>query len=72
MKVTALIPDALLTDVRVFSKGENLTESLIIALSEWAKLEKIKELNQILAKKPLKFKKGFNAEAVRTLNRRVT
>jgi hypothetical protein len=72
MKVTALIPDELIIDVKAFAKGENLTESLIIALEEWTKLEKIKQLNEVVGSKPFKFKKGFTAEKVRRLNRKIT
>lgn len=72
MKVTALIPDELVMDVKTFAQGETLTDSLIFALEEWTKLEKIKELNQELIKMPFKFKKGFTAQKVRNLNRKVT
>src|SRR3989338_6087116 len=72
MKVTALIPDKLVADVKELAQGENLTDSLIKALTQWANLEKIKKLNAIIAKKPLKFIKGFTAEKVRALNRKIT
>lgn len=72
MKVTALIPDKLVKDVRELAKGGTLTDSLITALSEWAALERIKQLNQMVLKTPFKFQKGFTAEKVRKLNRTVT
>ncbi len=45
MKVTALIPDNLIQEVKEYTKGKNITESLIKAFSEWIKLQIIEELN---------------------------
>ena len=42
MKVTALIPDDLITDVKQLTQGKNITDSLIKALSEWVSIQKIK------------------------------
>ncbi len=54
MKVTALIPDKLIQEVKEYTKGKNITESLIRALSEWIKMQKIKELNTTISNNPLK------------------
>jgi hypothetical protein len=70
MKVTALIPDELVEEVKRYSKGKNITESLIKALEEWLALEKIKKLNEKVGANPLKFQKGFTGEKVREINRR--
>ena len=70
MKVTALIPDALVEDVKKLSKGKNITDSIVIALREWIALQKIKTINQKIRKSPLKFSPGFSAESVRALNRK--
>ena len=70
MKVTALIPDELVEEVKRYSKGKNITESLIKALEEWVALEKIKKLNEKVDSNPLKFQKGFSGEKVREINRR--
>ncbi|GAG78241.1 unnamed protein product [marine sediment metagenome] len=35
MKVTAIISDNLISEVKKYAKGKNLTESLTIALKEW-------------------------------------
>ena len=70
MKVTALIPDALVNDVRKLSKGKNITDSLIIALREWIAIQKVKSMSQKVKKSPLKFTPGFSAESVRALNRK--
>jgi hypothetical protein len=70
MKVTAIIPDALVSEVQRLAGRKNLTESIIAALTEWAALQKIRELNRRVEKQPLKFRPGFSAAAVRELNRR--
>ena len=70
MKVTALIPDELVNEVKHYSSGKNITDSLIIALQEWVSLKKIIELNQKISNNPLEFRKNFSAEEVRELNRR--
>ena len=70
MKITALIPDALVNDVKKLSKGKNITDSLIIALREWIAIQKVKAVSRKVRKSPLSFTPGFNAESVRTLNRK--
>jgi len=35
MKVTAIIPDEIIIDVRKYSDGKNITDSLIKALNDW-------------------------------------
>jgi len=68
MKVTALLPDPLLKEVRHYSKGKNLTECLVIALNEWIALRRIKELNELVQKTPLQFKSS--AAQLRNFSRR--
>lgn len=70
MKVTANIPDQLITEVKHFSNGKNITESLIIALNEWVNLKHVYELNKKVKFKPLEFKETFSAAQMRELNRR--
>lgn len=69
MKVTALIPDKLIEEVKEYTNGKNITESLIKALSEWLKMQKIKKLNSRVSKNPLKFRKDFSHRKIRTINR---
>ena len=71
MKVTALMDDRLIDDVRVFSGGKNITESMVIALTEWLNIQKLKRLNNELESAPLRFADGFTAEKARELNRRL-
>lgn len=70
MKVTAIIPDEMITEVKTLAHGKNITESLITALDEWIKLKRLKGLNEMIMKKPLRFKDGFSALSVRELNRK--
>jgi len=65
MKVTALIPDEIISDVQEYTKGKNITDSLIKALSDWLYIKRIQKLNNDVRKEPLKFKDGFNAETIR-------
>ncbi|MCB1309410.1 MAG: DUF2191 domain-containing protein [Leptospiraceae bacterium] len=70
MKVTALLPDELIAEVRALSKGSNITDSLLVALNEWVQIRHVRTLNEAVAKKPLKFQKNFAADDVRQVNRK--
>ena len=70
MKVTAIIPESLIEEVKKYSKGKNLTDSLKIALSEWLEIKHITYLNKSLAKKPLEFAEGISAKKLREINRK--
>lgn len=69
MKVTSIIPDALLEDVRKLSGARNITESLIRALEEWVAIKKICNLNDRVREVPLVFKDDLSAEKMRARNR---
>jgi len=69
MKVTAILPDDLVSEVKRYSKGKNTTESLLIALGEWLALRRIKELNRKVETEPLLFDPSFSAELARKINR---
>jgi len=70
MKVTAIIPDQLIEEVKKVSGGRNITDSLIVALREWLEIRQIRELNAKVTKRPLSFHKGFSAGSIRELNRK--
>jgi len=72
MKVTAILPDDLISEIQEFSGGKNITDSLQKALSEWLKVAKLKKLNSHLENKPLEFKSGFTASKIRRINRKQT
>jgi hypothetical protein len=71
MKVTAIIPDEIIKDVQKYTEGKNITDSLIKALNDWLYAKRIENLNDNLARKPVQFKKGYSAEGIRNLNKRV-
>ena len=68
MKVTAILPDNLITEVKHLSKGKNITDSLVIALNEWVDLRHIIELNKSIERKPLSFE--YSAYEIREANRK--
>jgi hypothetical protein len=70
MKVTALLPEKMIAEVRKLSKGKNITDSLRIALKEWIELKHITDLNGRIAAKPMEFTAEYSAPKVRELNRR--
>jgi hypothetical protein len=67
MKVTAILPDKLISEVQQLSHGKNITESLKIALDEWIKIQNLKKLNKLIKNHPLKF--DYSAEELRNINR---
>ena len=71
MKVTAIIPDEIIRDVKKFTEGKNITDSLIKALNDWLYQKRIENLNERLSRDPVKFREGFSAESVRKLNKRI-
>jgi hypothetical protein len=69
IKVTAIIPDALVSDVQRLARRKNLTESIVFALREWTDLQRIRELNRTIEERPLRFREGFGAASTRELSR---
>lgn len=65
MKVTAIIPDEIVSDVQEYTNGKNITDSIIKALSDWLYIKRIQKLNNEVKNKPFKFADGFNVENVR-------
>ena len=59
MKVTALIPDELVEKVKKISGGKNITESLIIALNDYVKKDKMEKLFDQIQEEPLAFREDF-------------
>lgn len=71
MKVTAIIPDEIVKDVKEFTGGKNITDSLVKALDDWLYQKRLEKLNQFLKDSPVEFKEGFSAESIRVLNNRL-
>jgi hypothetical protein len=69
MKVTALLPEDLIREVRKTSGGRNITESIRIALEDYVSRQRLKKAMQKVKEKPLQFLDDFTAEKVRSKNR---
>jgi hypothetical protein len=69
MKVTAMLPEELINDVRKFAGGKSITESLQIALNDYIQRQKLRKAMKKLKQNPLEFTKDFSAEAIRKVNR---
>jgi len=67
MKVTAIISDSLIEEVKYYSNGKNITESMTIALKEWLELQHLNDLNKQIENGPLEFSK--RASEIRKNNR---
>ena len=70
MKVTALIPDPLVREVRELAQGKTLTESLLRALVEWTATKKSIALAERVRAHPLTFRREAVTGKLRELNRR--
>lgn len=68
MKVTAIISDELINEVKRYSNSSTTTEAITIALKDWLDIHHIKELNARISKKPFNF--DYSAGEIRELNRK--
>jgi hypothetical protein len=71
MKVTAIIPDELVSDVKKITGGINITESIIIALKSYTAKQRLLKVMEKVRKEPIAFQEGFTASKIRKLNRKV-
>lgn len=69
MKITALIPEDLINEVKKATGGKNITESLIIALRDYLAHRKVNYLIDQVQKEPLQFNEDFTAYGIRKINR---
>jgi len=69
MKVTALLPDDIIQEVKKLSGGKNITGSLLIALQDYVAPQKIRKAIQKVKEKPLQFTDRFTAKKVRSVSR---
>jgi hypothetical protein len=67
MKVTVIIDDKTIKDAMTYSRSSTITDALKIALNEYIRLQKLKELNKIIRNQPLTF--NHTADEIRNLNR---
>ena len=66
MKVTAIIADDLINDVKAFTRSSTVTEAISIALKDWLDIYNIKELNKKIRQNPINIDNG---QEIREVNR---
>ena len=70
MKLTALVADELLEEVRERAGCRTLTDCVVLALEEWVASKRMLAVTADLRAKPLAFAPGFSATAVRKQTRK--
>ncbi|MDR2633006.1 MAG: hypothetical protein LBC51_05200 [Treponema sp.] len=68
MKITAIIDDTLINNVKKFTHSSTVTEAITIALNDWIDIYNIKELNKQISKNQIIIKDGNN---IRQINRKI-
>jgi len=68
MKVTAIIPDELVSEAQILSNARNITDTMIIVLKNYISLQKMKAMGEAINEKPLQF--SYTAGEIRDLNRK--
>jgi hypothetical protein len=66
MKVTAIIADDLVNDVKTYTRASTITEAITIVLKDWLDIYNIKELNKKISKNPIFIDNG---QQIREINR---
>ncbi|WP_421879560.1 type II toxin-antitoxin system VapB family antitoxin [Marinoscillum sp.] len=70
MKVTAIIDDALIDEVKSVTGGKNITESITIALKEYLRVKKLDKVFEELDREPFQFNEDFQPYGLRDQNRK--
>jgi len=68
MKVTAIIADDLVNNVKAYTRSSTVTEAITIALKDWLDIHKIKELNKQISQNPIYINNG---QQIREINRAI-
>jgi hypothetical protein len=68
MKITAMIDDTLVNNVKEFTHSSTITEAITIALKDWMDIYSIKELNNQISKNPIIIENGHK---IRQINRKL-
>ena len=66
MKVTAIIADDLVNNVKAYTRSSTVTEAITIALKDWLDIHNIKELNKQISQNPIYINNG---QQIREKNR---
>ncbi|MDR0300961.1 MAG: hypothetical protein LBI04_01455 [Treponema sp.] len=68
MKVTAIIADDLVNNVKAYTRSSTVTEAITIALKDWVDTYNIKELNKKISQNPICIDNG---QQIREMNRSI-
>ena len=68
MKVTAIIADDLVNEVKAYTHSSTVTEAITIALKDWLDIYYIKELNKKISENPIHI---HNGQQIREINRTI-
>jgi len=68
MKVTAIIADELVNNVKACTRSSTITEAITIALKDWLEIYNIKELNKKIIQNPIIINNG---NQIREINRSI-
>jgi len=68
MKVTAIIDDDLVNNVKIYTRSSTVTEAITIALKDWVDMYNIKKLNQSISESPIFINNG---NKIRKINRSI-
>jgi len=68
MKVTAIIADDLVNNVKAYTRSSTVTEAITIALKDWLDIYNIKELNKKILENPIYID---NLQQIREINRSI-
>ena len=68
MKVTAIIDDDLINNVKIYTRSSTITEAITIALKDWLDMYNIKELNKKISQNPIFIDNG---QKIRKINRSI-
>jgi hypothetical protein len=66
MKITAIIDDDLVNNVKAYTRSSTVTEAITIALKDWLDSYHIKELNKKISENPIFIENG---QQIREINR---
>jgi hypothetical protein len=67
MKVTAIIDDKMIEEAMKYSNASTITDALKVALKEFIRMRKLKDLGQMVKSNPMRF--SHSAEEIRNINR---
>jgi hypothetical protein len=68
MKVTAIIADDLVNNVKAYTRSSTITEAITIALKDWVDIFNIRELNKKIIQNPICIDNG---NQIREINRSI-